>query len=136
MMQERRAPSRDERSLGELFGDLARELTTLVRQELALARTELGQKAANIGRDIGSLVLGGAVAYAGFLALVAAAVLALGQLGVTWWLAALIVGLVVAAIGYLLVQRGLSALRKESLMPQQTIDTLREDAQLVKERTP
>ena len=134
-MQERRTTGRDERSLGELFADLARELTTLVRQELALARAELGQKAARIGRDIGFLALGGAVAYAGFLALVAAIIIALGQLGVPWWLAAFVVGLVVAGAGYLLVQRGLSALRREDLTPQQTIDTLREDAQLVKERT-
>jgi len=53
-----------------------------------------------------------------------------------WWLAALIVGLVVAGVGYLLVRRGLTALRQENLTPQQTIETLRDDAQLVKERTP
>lgn len=134
-MQERRVAGRDERSLGELFSDLVQELTTLVRQEIALARTELGQKAAQVGRNVGFLALGGAVAYAGFLALVAAVILALGQLGVTWWLSALIVGLLVAGAGYLLVRRGLDALRSVSLAPQQTMETLREDAQLVKERT-
>jgi len=126
---------RDERSLGELFADLVQELTTLVRQEIALARTELSQKASQVGRNIGFLALGGAVAYAGFLALVAAAIIALGELGVPWWLSALIVGLVVAGAGYLLVRRGLDALRQTDLTPQQTIETLREDAQLVKERT-
>jgi len=134
-MQERRVAGRDERSLGELFADLVRDLTTLVRQEIALARTEVGQKAAQIGRDIGVLALGGAIAYAGFLAVVAAVILALGDLGLPWWLSALIVGLVVAGAGYLLVRRGLEALRGASLTPQQTIETLREDAQLVKERT-
>ena len=134
-MQERRVAGRDERSLGELFADLVNELTTLVRQEIALARTELGQKAAQVGRDIGFLALGGAVAYAGFLALMAALVIALGELGVPWWLSALIVGLVVAGAGYLLVRRGLDALRTTSFTPQQTMETLREDAQLLKERT-
>jgi len=134
-MQDRRVAGRDERSLGELFGDLIQELTTLVRQEIALARTELGQKAAQVGRNVGFLALGGAVAYAGFLALVAAVILALGQLGVTWWLSALIVGLLVAGAGYFLVRRGLDALRGVSLAPQQTMETLREDAQLVKEHT-
>jgi len=134
-MQERRVAGRDERSLGELFADLVQELTTLVRQEIALARTELSQKASQVGRNIGFLALGGAVAYAGFLALVAAAIIALGELGVPWWLSALIVGLVVAGAGYLLVRRGLDALRQTDLTPQQTIETLREDAQLVKERT-
>ena len=61
-----------ERSIGDLFADLTRELTTLVRQEMALATTELGHKATRVGRHLGFLALGGAVAYAGFLALVAA----------------------------------------------------------------
>ena len=43
----------EERSLGELFGDLTRELTTLIRQEATLARTELSQKAAGVGKDVG-----------------------------------------------------------------------------------
>jgi hypothetical protein len=134
-MQPRGREQRDERSLGELFGDLARELTTLLRQEVALARTELGQTATRVGRDLGLLAVGGAVAYAGFLALIAALIIGLGQLGLEWWLAALIVGLVVAGAGSLLVRRGLTALRREELVPQRTLETLREDAQLVKEQT-
>jgi hypothetical protein len=134
-MQPRGREQRDERSLGELFGDLARELTTLLRQEVALARTEVGQTATRVGRDLGLLAVGGAVAYAGFLALLAALIIGLGQLGLEWWLAALIVGLVVAGVGYLLVRRGLTALRQEELVPQRTLETLREDAQLVKEQT-
>jgi hypothetical protein len=134
-MQPRGREQRDERSLGELFGDLARELTTLLRQEVALARTELGQTATRVGRDLGLLAVGGAVAYAGFLALIAALIIGLGQLGLEWWLAALIVGLVVAGVGYLLVRRGLTALRREELVPQRTLETLRDDAQLVKEQT-
>ena len=134
-MQPRGREQRDERSLGELFGDLARELTTLLRQEVALARTELGETATRVGRDLGLLAVGGAVAYAGFLALIAALIIGLGQLGVEWWLAALIVGLVVAGAGALVVRRGLTALRREELVPQRTLETLREDAQLVKEQT-
>ena len=124
-MQQRR----DERSLGELFADLSRELTTLVRHEAELAKTELSQKASTVGKNVGFLAVGGAVAYAGFLALVAALIVGLGQLGVPWWLAALIVGLVVAGIGGFLVQKGLSALKQVDLAPRQTIDTLKEDAQ-------
>jgi hypothetical protein len=134
-MQPRGREQRDDRSLGELFGDLARELTTLLRQEVALARTELGQTATRVGRDLGLLAVGGAVAYAGFLALIAALIIGLGQLGVAWWLAALIVGLVVAGAGALVVRRSLTALRREELVPQRTLETLREDAQLVKEQT-
>ncbi len=124
----------DDRSLGELFSELTRELTTLVRQEAALARAELTEKAATVGKNVGFLAAGGAVAYAGFLALIAAVIIGLGQLGLPWWLSALIVGLVVAGIGYVLVQKGLTALKQVNLAPQQTIETLKEDKEWAKEQ--
>ncbi len=129
-MQERR----DEPSLGELFADLARNTTTLVRQEVELAKTEMSQKAAQVGRDIGFLAVGGAVAYAGFLAILAALIVALAANGVPWWLAALLVGVVVAGIGYVLVQKGLAALKRADLAPRQTIETLKEDKDWAKEQ--
>jgi hypothetical protein len=135
-MQSRQQDSRDERPLGELFADLAREIGDLMRQELTLARTEMTQKATRVGRNIGTLAVGGAVVYAGFLALVAAAILVLAAIGVPWWLSALIVGVVVAAVGGLFVQRSLAALRQTDLAPRRTMQTLRDDTQLVKERTP
>ena len=125
----------DNRSLGELFGDLAQNTGTLVRQEVELAKTEMTQKATRVGKDIGFLLAGGAVAYAGFLAILAAIAIGLGQLGMPWWLAALLVGLVVAGIGGFLVMRGLSALRQETAVPQQTIATLKEDAEWAKAKT-
>lgn len=127
--------SQDNRSLGELFSALANDTSTLVRKEVELAKTEMTQKATRVGKDIGFLLAGGAVAYAGFLAILAAIAIGLGQLGVPWWLAALLVGVVVAAIGGFLVMRGLSALRQETPLPQQTIDTLKEDAEWVKAQT-
>jgi hypothetical protein len=125
----------DNRSLGELFGALAQDTGTLVRQEVELAKTEMTQKATRVGKDIGFLLAGGAVAYAGFLGILAAIAIGLGQLGMPWWLAALLVGVVVAAIGGFLVMRGLSALRQETAVPQQTIDTLKEDAEWAKTQT-
>ena len=134
MMQQRPRQTSDDRSLGELFSELTRELTTLVRQEAALARTELTEKAATVGKNVGFLAVGGAVAYAGFLALIAALIVGLGQLGLPWWLSALIVGLVVAGVGYVLVQKGLKALKQVNLAPQQTIETLKEDKEWAKEQ--
>jgi hypothetical protein len=125
---------RDERSLGELFSDLARETSTLVRQEVQLAKTEMTQKATAVGKDVGFLAVGGAVAYAGLLALIATLIIVLGTIGLPWWLASLIVGVVVAGIGYFLVQKGLNALKHESMAPQQTIQTLKEDRQWAKEQ--
>jgi len=124
---------REERSLGELFAELARETRTLVRPEVALARPELPQKATQVGRDSGKTGVGGAIAYAGFLAIVAALILGLGQL-LPLWLSALIVGLVVAGVGYAVLQSGLSALRRANLAPQETIETLKEDAEWAKDQ--
>ncbi len=118
---------REERSLGELFSDLTRELGALVRQEITLAKTEMTTKASRAGKDVGFLAVGGAVAYAGFLAILAAIILALA-LVLPGWLAAAIVGIVVAALGGFLVMRGLSDLKRENLAPEQTIQTLQEDA--------
>lgn len=122
----------DEPSLGDLFGELSRETSTLVRQEVALAKTEMTQTASEVGKDIGFLLVGGAVAYAGVLVLLSALVLVLAIV-LPAWIAALIVGIVVAGIGYALVQRGLTALKSTSIMPQQTIETLKDDVTKLKE---
>lgn len=126
--------TRDEPSLGELFGELTRQMTALVRSEVQLATTEMSGKLSRLGRDVGFLVLGGAVAYAGFLALVAALV-GLLALFVPWWLAALVVGLAIAGLGYWLVQRGLNALKQVDLAPRQTMETIKEDVEWAKEQT-
>jgi xanthine/uracil permease len=131
-MQQQRG---DDRSLGELFAELARETSTLVRQEVELAKTEMTHKASRVGKSVGMLAAGGAIAYAGLLAILAAIIIGLAALGVPWWLSALLVGLVVAAVGYLLVQKGRDALKQADLAPRQTIETLKEDAAWVKEQT-
>ena len=67
---------REERSLGELFTDLTHEISNLFRQEVALAKSEVTQKAKSAGKDVGFIAGGGAVAFVGFMALVAAAIAA------------------------------------------------------------
>lgn len=131
-IKEQRTAASDDRSLGDLFAELSRETTTLVRAEMQLAKAELSQKAAQTGKDVGFLAAGGAVLYAGFLALIAAAIVGLGQLGLTWWVSALLVGIVVAAVGGFLVWQGITDLRKGNLAPTQTLQTLQEDQQWAK----
>jgi Putative Actinobacterial Holin-X, holin superfamily III len=126
--------STDERSLGELFADLARETGTLVSREVALARTEMTEKAAQVGKDVAYLAVGGLVAYAGLLAIIAAVILVLAANGVPLWVSALIVGLVVAAIGYVLVRQSLASLKRQDFAPRQTLETLKEDTQWAKEQ--
>jgi len=122
-------PVQDERSLGELFGDLSREVSTLVREEAKLARTEITQKVSRVGKDVGMLAAGGAVAYAGLLAIVATIIILLAKAGLDWWASTLLVGVVVAGTGGFLVQKGLQALKQEDLAPRQTVETIKEDAQ-------
>jgi hypothetical protein len=125
---------KDDRSLGELFADLARDMGVLVRQEVGLATTEMTHKATRAGRELAVLAVGGLVAYAGLLAILAAIVIGLAAAGLPWWLAALLVGVVVAVIGGALVQRGLAALKHADLAPRQTMQTLKEDAQWAKDQ--
>ena len=78
----------------------------------------------NISRSV-SLAIGGFIAYAGFLAIVAAIIIGLAAL-IPAWLAALSVGLVVVGIGYFFIQRGLNGLKPQELVPKQTIESLKE----------
>lgn len=125
--------AKDDRSIGELFSELAGETTTLVRQEIALAQTELTQKAVKTGKNVGFLIVGGAIGYAALLAILAAAIIALGSV-VPLWLSALIVGAAVGIIAAILIFSSLDKLKNTSLAPQQTIETLKEDAQWLKKQ--
>ena len=128
------AQLRDERSLGDLFSDLSRETTTLVRQEVQLAKAELTQSATEAARGIGMLVAGGAVAYAGLLFLLLAIVFGLIEAGWDAWLSALVVGVVVVAIGVILVLRARESLKPANLAPRRTVETLKEDQEWAKEQ--
>lgn len=127
-------PQRDERSIGELFAELANETSTLMRQEVQLAKTEITQKVTSAGKDVGMIGAGGALAYAGLLAVIAAVIIGLGHLiGFGW--SALLVGIVVIGVGYMLIQSGLSALKRIDPTPRETIQTIKEDVDMVKEQT-
>ncbi len=129
-MQERR----EDRSLGDLFADLSRQTSTLIRQEIELAKTEMTAKASRLGRDVASLGAGAAVGYAGFLAIVYGVIVLLATVLGSVWLSAFIVGGVLAAVGFFLVQSGRQAMQREDLTPQRTIESLKEDAEWAKER--
>jgi len=115
----------DDRSVGELFADLTRDIATLVKQEMTLAKTELSQKFAKLGKDIGFLIGGMLFAYVGFLALVAALIILLGEKVMPMWASALLVGLVFAAVGGFLVKKGIDAFKNEDLVPRETLDSLK-----------
>ena len=117
----------DDRSLGEIVGDLSHDLTTLVKQELELARTELKEEARKAGKGAG--MLGGA-GVAGLLTLILAS-FALSYLLDNWMpveLAFLITTLLWAAVAAVLAARGRTELKKTNPQLPETQQTLKEDA--------
>ena len=124
-----------ERSVGELLKQLANETTTLMRQELELAKAEMREKAGKAGPGFGMWGAAGAMALLALGSLTAFLILALDG-AMPNWLAALIVGLVYAAIAGLLYLRGkLKVDEAGSPVPEQTIETLKEDVQWAKHPT-
>jgi hypothetical protein len=119
---------KDERSLGELLAELSRETSVLVRKEVELATTEITAKARTAGTHVAVVAAGGALAHAGLLVLLAAIVIGLTQLGLAAWLAAGIVAIVVAVVGCILIQMGVSRLRDTRVVPVHTVQSLKEDA--------
>ena len=130
-MNENRAM--ENKPLGDLFSDLAGKMSELVRKEVALAKLEVGQKAKYVGKNVGYLVVGGAVAYAAMLAIIAAIVMLLAKV-MPHWGATLLVGIIVGGIGWLLIGKALAALQETDVTPRETVETLKEDAAWVKQQ--
>jgi hypothetical protein len=127
-------PAPGETSVGELIGNISDDLSRLFRQEVELAKVEVKQEAAKAGRAAG--MLGGA-GFAGGLAVVLlsfAAVFALANVMDAGW-AALIVAVVWVAVGAALYAAGRRQLQSVDPTPRRTVDTIKEDAQWLKNPT-
>ena len=120
---------REDMSAGRLFGQLARETGTLVRQEVELARTEMAAKGRHAASQAAFLAAGAALAHAALLALTAALVLGLHE-SIPLWASASIVGGVFAIASALLCSVGARGLARMNLAPTETMDSLREIATL------
>jgi hypothetical protein len=125
-----------ERPLGDLVKQLGTQTSTLVRQELDLAKAELSEKGRVAGKGAG--LLGGA-ALVGLMAagaLTATLILALSE-AIDAWLAALIVTVVMAALAAVLAIQGRNRIRAATPpVPEQTVETVKEDVEWAKTRTP
>ena len=124
---------KDERSLGDLFSELASETSTLVRQEVALAQVELTNKATIVGKNVGYLVIGGAVGYAALLVVLAGVVVIFSYV-IPLWASALLVGIVVGAVAYFLISSALAELKNAQLTPHETVESIKEDARWLKDQ--
>ena len=127
----------EERSIGELFGELSQDIAMLVRQEAQLAKTEMQQKMLKVTTDLVALATGGVVALIGGLALTAALILLLiDPVGLTPWLAALIVGAVFGLAGGVMVRKGVTNLKRTDPTPRRTVESIKDDIQWAKEQRP
>ena len=122
---------REQPSLGDLFSDLAAQTGKLIRQEAALAKSELTDKAAAAGKDIGLIAAGAFVGYAGMLAVVAGVIVLLAYV-IPLWASALVVGAVLGIVGYFLVSSGMSHIKNANWAPQESMESIKEDAQWLK----
>lgn len=123
----------ENKSLGELFSELAAETRTLVRQEVSLAKTELTEKATFVGKNAAYAAAGGMVVLMGALPIIAGIVIALGHV-IGYATSAFIVGVVLIIIGAVLTMKAIKALKNEPLAPVQTQNQLKETKQWATEQ--
>jgi len=122
-----------EGSVGGLFSRLGRELGLLVRQEIALAKSEITGKFGQLGAGAGLLATAGVLAFAGLLYLMAAGMAALALI-VPVWAGALIVAGVALVIAGILAYIGRTKMQADALVPDRTLKTLKDDARLAQEK--
>jgi hypothetical protein len=134
-MASRRSTERpgQERSLAELFSEMTSEISRLFRQELQLAKIEVKQDAAKTAKAGGIL---GAAGFAGYMAvlLLSFAIAFLLDLVMPIWAAFLIVAALYGVAGFVLFQRGRERMKTINPVPEQTVETVKEDIEWVKAR--
>jgi len=124
----------DERSVSDLLRHLSEQTATLVRQEMELAKAELSVKGKRMGMGAGMFGGAGIVGAYALGALTACLILVLAT-AIDAWLAALIVAVVYAAIAGVLALTGRSKVQQATPpVPEQTVDSVKEDVQWTKER--
>src|SRR3954449_12531752 len=124
-----------ERSLPDLVKQLADQTSTLVRQEVDLAKAEMSQKGQQIGKGAGLIGAGAAIGLLGAGAITAFLIMLLDG-ALANWLSALIVGVVLVAIAGVLALQGRNRIRAAAPpMPEQTVETVKEDVEWAKTRT-
>jgi uncharacterized membrane protein YqjE len=128
------ASTNSNKSLGELFSDLSGDLSNLMRKEVQLAKTEMSENISRTVKNAILLVVAAVFVVFALFALVAAAIIGLGAVVGSYWLSALIVAVVLLVIAGALAMIGLSALKKASLAPKETVRTLQEDVQWAKQQ--
>ena len=124
------------RSMGTLLRDLAEGSAALVRNEVRLARIEFTGVLAGVGKGTAAVASGGVLALVGTLALFTGLIMLIGDqwLRDRYWLAALIVTAIAGGLAAWFAKRGLSLLSPKQLAPHETVATLKEDKEWLKQQ--
>ena len=126
-------PRAEQRSIADLFTDLVDQAAQIARKEVQLFRAEIGEKGNQAFTAVGLVVAGLVLALVAANAVVAALIGAIAAWGLAEGWAALIVGLVIAAIGYALIKGGMSGLKASKLTPGRTARSLQQDATVARD---
>lgn len=126
-------PLDSEPSIGDLFTGLTEDMGKLLRQEIELARVETTQKINRAMRSVIMLAAGGFVAYAGLILLLIAVAIGLSN-WLPLWLATLIVSVVALVVGAVLIGSGRNSLSNLTVVPENTVESIKEDARWAKEQ--
>ena len=126
-------PDVEGRSVGELIGQVTSDLSTLMKQELDLAKAELRHEASKAGKAGSMLGAGGVLAHLTLVFLALALMFALGNVMDLGW-AALIVGVLLAIGAGVLFSVGRRKLREVNPKPEQTVETVKEDVKWARTR--
>lgn len=136
-----RSTYRDERSIGDLIKELRGESSTLLRQEVELAKAEMRETVSTYTRNAINVAIGGALLLAALFGLLWAINMALtalleGAVGLETavWLSPLILTVVIGVIGLSMVKGGVNRIKEESIVPRRATATLKEEKQWLKHR--
>ena len=125
--------ARPERPFAALLNALIDDVRRLIRLEFALFKQEMAGNARRLSLGLVAIAVGGVLAFTAWLAIFSAAVIALT---IVWpaWLAALVLGAATLMVGGLVLYFGIRRIRVQTMVPQRTINTLREDGVWIRER--
>ena len=126
-------PHNDTRSIGQLFTELVNETRTLIRQEVALAKVEVTEKAAWAGRNAGMAAAGGLILLLGALPIIAGIIIALGH-KIGYATSSFLVGFLFLIAGAVMVMKAVKAFKTQPLAPTQTTAQVKETTQWAKEQ--
>ena len=129
-------PTSQNSSVGSLLSTVMQEISSLVRNEAELAKTEMSEKTHQVMVAIAEIAIAGAVLMGGFLTLLAALVFLLNEVlppDTTPWLSAIIVGVVVTIIGVVMLKAGQKKLQARNLVPSRTLHSLQSDKATAKQ---